>query len=224
MIRNALLGPLARFLRPRLRAGPLEGALEYVLFLIGWILWLPDALARLAALARHAGWGPRAGAIQARGIVLLRAQGDAAARASAERRLAEADDLLRRHRLELRVIAIETRPWPGPVAPPTCGPGALWGGFFRWASARSSASPDLTIYFVEDFGSLAGCAVPGADWIVVELGGDGTTLVHEIGHLADLWLHSPDPDNVMSDRPGGRHDGVTPFQEALFHTTRFVRR
>lgn len=198
----------------------MEAPLEYALFLIGWVVWPLDALLRVL----NAAMGPRPGRIRAEVTVLTRRSGDAAARASALACLRQADGLLRPMDIELRIVTLDTGPWPEEVPPPMCGLGALTGGFFAWASSRSSVAPSLTVYFVEDLGALAGCAVPGADWIVVELGTDGTTIVHEIGHLADLWRHTSDPDNVMTDRPGGRHEDVTSVQRAFLRTCRFVER
>jgi hypothetical protein len=45
--------------------------------------------------------------------------------------------------------------------------------------------------------------------------------VQEIGHLADLWSHSSDPNNVMTDQPGGTADQITTFQCCMLRTSRF---
>jgi len=46
-------------------------------------------------------------------------------------------------------------------------------------------------------------------------------MVQEIGHLADLWAHSSDPNNVMTDRSGGTADQITSFQCCMLRTSRF---
>jgi hypothetical protein len=223
VIRNALLGPPARALRRAVRDGPLEALVEYALFPLGWALWLLDALVRVAILAREWSAGPRPRFLPVRVVPLLRSgtDGDGAS-ARARSVLAQAAALLGPHGIRLDVRGVHPRELPGDVPSPECGLRALTGRFFPWASAKAAGAPCLTVYFVEDLGPFAGCAVPGADWIVAELGTDGTTVVHELGHLADLWRHHPDPDNVMTDRPGGTHDRISPWQAALFRTSRFA--
>jgi len=70
---------------------------------------------------------------------------------------------------------------------------------------------------------VSGCAYPGSDWVMVDAEGDGTVVVQEIGHLADLWSHSSDPNNVMTDQSGGTHDQITQFQCCMIRTSRFVK-
>ena len=59
--------------------------------------------------------------------------------------------------------------------------------------------------------------------MTVDADGDGTVVVQEIGHLCDLWSHSSDPNNVMTDQPGGTHDQITDLQCCMIRTSRFVR-
>jgi hypothetical protein len=223
VIRDLLLGTLARALRGAVRGGGLEAPVEYLLFPLGWALWLLDALVRIPVLAREWSAGPRPRVVPVRAVPLLRrrADGDAAS-ARARAILTQANALLDPHGVRLDVQSVSPMPLPDDVPPPECGLRALTGRFFPWASSRAAGAPCLTVYFVEDLGPLAGCAVPGADWIVAELGTDGTTVVHELGHLADLWRHHPDPDSVMTDRPGGTHDRISPWQAALIRTSRFA--
>ena len=223
MIRNVLVTPLARALRGWIRnaGGTLEGPAEYVLYVLAWMAWALDWLIRAPVLA--AGFSdtePRA--IRVRGAVLLRTATDSApARSRAGTVLEGAGALLARIDVRLEVEAVEVFVVPPEVAPPRCGLAGLAGRFFSWASARSAGSPVLTVYFMENLRPFAGCAFPGADWLVADLRTDGSTIVHELGHLADLWRHHADPDNVMTDRPGGTHDRVTPLQSALIRTSRF---
>lgn len=135
-----------------------------------------------------------------------------------------ADALFREHGIALALEEpVRAAPLPAGIEPPSCGFRALVGRFFAWASSRA-ATPGITVFFVERLGGYAGCAIPGADWILVDLHTDPTTIVHEIGHLADLWAHHGDPANVMTNRPGGRHDRLTPFQARVIRTSRFVTR
>lgn len=56
--------------------------------------------------------------------------------------------------------------------------------------------------------------------MTVDAGGDGKVVVQEIGHLCDLWEHSSDPNNIMTDVGGGTHDQITPWQCCMIRTSR----
>jgi hypothetical protein len=224
VIRNLILAPLSGVLRRWSRVGgaTLEGSLEYLLFFIGWLLWPLDWLVRLPLLARDHTVGGSPRQITVRGTPLLRAAADAdAASARARAVLAEAGALLAPLGIRFDVESVEPVRLPEDVRIPACGFAIFASRFFSWASARAAAAPQLTVYFVEDLGPLAGCAVPGSDWLVADLNTDGTTVAHELGHLAGLWRHHADPDNVMTDRAGGSHDRVTPAQTVFLRTSRF---
>jgi hypothetical protein len=214
----------------RIAAAALEMPVEAAIFVAGWAAWALDWVFRLPALSITSAGRMRPGHLAAEGVLLIEpgqpGQPDLAPRiARAEAMMAGAGRLLARHDIALLAGPIAVAVLPRGTKLPHGGPIGLFQRFFSWASARAGGSSfGLTVYFVGGLGPLAGCAFPGADWIVVDLGTDGTTIVHEIGHLADLWRHSPDPDNVMTDRPGGRHDALTPSQRALLRTCRFVGR
>ena len=104
--------------------------------------------------------------------------------------------------------------------------GALTTSWWLGTAEHSAVGMDcstVTVYFVEDIVSASGCAYPGTNWVTVDAGCDGTVVVQEIGHLADLWRHSDDPDNVMTDQTGGTHDQITENQCCMIRTSRFVR-
>jgi hypothetical protein len=104
----------------------------------------------------------------------------------------------------------------------TCELTGLFSDFFTWFSANECGGcAAVTVYYVRSIPDAIGCAYPGANWVTVAAAGDGPTLVQEIGHLADLWSHSSDPNNVMTDRPGGTADQITRFQCCMLRTSRF---
>jgi hypothetical protein len=219
VIRDVFLTPLAR----AVRRGRLGAAGEYLLYLLGWGCWLLEWLARIPHIASDASASAAPRRVRVWGAPLLRgATEPSAASARARAVLAEAGTLLAPLGLSVDVEDVQPVRIPDGMPPPACGPAALFGRFFAWASGRAAEAPRLTVYFVEDMRPLAGCAVPGTDWIVVDLRTDGTTVVHEMGHLADLWRHHPDPANVMTDRAGGSHDRITRFQAAMIRTSRFA--
>jgi hypothetical protein len=227
VIRNAVVSPLARLWRGRATSALLEVPAEYVFYLVGWVAWCLDWVVRGPALWSAGGVPPGqtvAAEIVARVAVLTPPGPSPVAMLSRARAVCqEAGVLFGRYGIGLSLERVAILQLPAGLRTPSCGPTDLLGRFFSWASARSAPSPTLTIYFVGELRNLAGCSIPGTDWILVALGTDGTTVVHEIGHLADLWWHHPDPANVMTDRPGGAHDRITPAQLAMIRTCRFVR-
>ena len=204
----------------------LEVSVEYALYSVGWILWIADWIPRAPALVSFLAGSRPPGRILVHGVVLDEpGPGAGAALLAGDRILSEASRILERHGLSLRATGWSVLPLGarGGAPLPGCGPSALLRRPFTWLSARAPVrAPVLTVFFAPDLRAIAGCAFPGADWILVDLKTDGTTVVHELGHLADLWSHSPDPANVMTDRPGGSHDRFTTRQLALLRTCRFV--
>ena len=225
MIRRAIVAPMASALRTVGRAarlGPIwETLTEPAIYLLGWGAWAFDWGFRLPriGLALIGRMGPAV--IDVRPILMSGPDRDPVRSFELARRLcADASALLERHGIALAWE--EPTLEPGPARLPPCSARGLFTGFFLWASARADARA-LTVYLVEDFGDLAGCSYPGADWVVLDSRTDGTTLVHELGHLADLWGHSKDPQNLMTDQPGGSHDRLTQVQVAMIRTSRFAR-
>jgi len=99
----------------------------------------------------------------------------------------------------------------------------MFSEFFVWFSEHACREAStVTVYFVRDIAAASGCAYPGTNWVTVDDQGDGTVVVQEIGHLAGHFWHSSDPNNVMTDQPGGTHDQITSFQCCLFRTSEFT--
>ena len=225
MIRGAVVTPVASLLRAvgrRAGAGPVWATLtEPTIYLLGWLVWVLDWIPRLPKIAIALVGRLRPATIDVRPIVLLGTDWDPVPSVERARRLcADASALLEPHGLGLSWESPTTAHGPGRL--PRCSARGLFSDFFRWASAHADAHA-LTVYLVEDFGELAGCSFPGADWVVLDSRTDGTTLVHELGHLADLWRHSEDPNNVMTDQAGGSHARLTRFQAAMIRSSRFAR-
>jgi hypothetical protein len=225
VIRRALVVPLASALRSvgrAVRIGPIWGTLtEPAIYLLGWVAWTLDWVFRLPriGLVLIGRMGPAV--IDVSPVLLLGPDRDPVRSFELAQRLcADASALLERHGIALGWE--EPTMEPGPARLPPCSARGLFTGFFLWASTRADARA-LTVYLVEDFGELAGCSYPGADWVVLDSRTDGTTLVHELGHLADLWRHTKDPQNLMTDQPGGSHDQLTRVQVAMIRTSRFAR-
>ena len=108
----------------------------------------------------------------------------------------------------------------------TCDFGNMFSAFFKWFSWNSCRCCNIvTVYFVRSMTNAGGCAFPGSDFVIVTNGPTnfmGNTMVQEIGHLCDLWGHSDDPNNVMTDQPGGTADQITAHQCCIIRSSRFV--
>lgn len=139
--------------------------------------------------------------------------------------LTQASAIFRRCNINLIVEDINVIGLPQFLRTTTYGFGStfsnFWITFSKRACTTKSLTPVITIYKVETMVGAGGCAFPDADWIIINnpansAGGlsrsAGNTIVQEIGHLCDLWAHSLDPNNVMTDQAGGTSDQIDEHQ------------
>jgi len=142
--------------------------------------------------------------------------------------MADAASILERCNIRLAITGWELVQKEEYLDTTTCEPSGMASEFFVWFSNMTcSTCSSVTVFFVRDIvnppGSVvSGCAYPGTSWVTVDAEGDGTVVIQEIGHLADLWGHSSDPNNVMTDQPGGTHDQITPHQCCMIRTAGFT--
>ena len=126
--------------------------------------------------------------------------------------------------VRLVVCSVDVVPKPEYLDTTSCEFGGMFKRFFTWFSSNTCGCCNtVTVYFVRDIVGASGCAYPGTDWVTVDAQGDGTVVIQEILHLADIWPHSSDPNNVMTDQPGGTHDQITGGQCCMLRTSRFAR-
>jgi len=109
----------------------------------------------------------------------------------------------------------------------SCDFGGMFTSFFKWFSWNTCRCCNMvTIYIVHSMKGAGGCAYPGTDFVIIPHDGTsirmGNTIVQEIGHLCDLWQHSSDPNNVMTDQSGGTSDQITEHQCCIIRSSRFV--
>lgn len=204
----------------------IEIIVEYVIYILKWVCWVIDSiLVRWwALLLCLAGIEPRRFMGVCVKILADDAGTPAIPLATVQGMMADAAALFRRCNIVMVVCSIEIVRKPEYLDSTTCEFSGMFKRFFTWFSANEcSCCSNLTVYFVRDIIDASGCAYPGTNWVTVDADGDGTVVVQEIGHLADLWSHSNDPDNVMTDQPGGTHDQITDFQCCMIRTSRFVR-
>lgn len=199
--------------------------IELVIFILTWVCWAVDWVIRGPMfLLCLAGIRPR----KSIGVcvkVLADEQGTPAIPLSTiQTWLNEANVIFRRCNIRMVVCGFEIIKKPEYLTSTTCDPVDVFSKFFSWFSSRScSCCSTVTVYFVKSMKGASGCAFPGTSWIRLDESADGTVIVHEIGHLADLWPHSKDPDNVMTNLDGGTHDQLTRFQCCMIRTSRFAR-
>lgn len=208
----------------------IEIIVEYVIYVLKWVCWVIDWVIRGPALLLCI-LGVRPPKFLGVCVKVLtdNAGNPAIPLADVQQMLRDAGAIFRRCNIRLVVCSIEFTRKEEYLDTTTCDFGGMFKGFFSWFSANScGCCSTVTVYFVRDIvnppGSvISGCAYPGTDWVTVDAEGDGTVVVQEIGHLADLWSHSSDPNNVMTDQGGGTHDQITPFQCCMIRTSRFSK-
>lgn len=200
-----------------------ERIVEYVAYIIRWVCWVISWVVRAPALLLCL-----LGLRQRRFLhVCIRVLTDDAGRPAVDwpkvdRDLRQAQAILDNCNLELVVTVRERVVKPEFLDGTTCGFTGLFSDFFTWFSANECGGCSaVTVYYVRSIPGAIGCAYPGANWVTVAAGGDGRTMVQEVGHLADLWSHSSDPNNVMTDQSGGTADQITRFQCCMLRTSRF---
>jgi hypothetical protein len=204
---------------------PIEIAFEYLVWLLHWACWLSDWVLRFPLLLLDLlGIGPRVSMGVSVKIVTDDAGAPVVSVETVRRWLREAEEILDRCGTLLVPRGIEFLRKENFLASTACGPAGIFRRFFTWFSSHAGGGAQrVTIYVVRSVRHATGCAYPGCDWALVSADADGTVLVHEIGHLSDLWKHSSDPDNVMTVRGGGSHDRITRGQRCMLRTSRFAR-
>ena len=80
----------------------------------------------------------------------------------------------------------------------------------------------ITIYFVDNIQGANACSIPGSNYIVITDGGNGASVAHEIGHLASIFSHSDDPENIMYAKPSDTKDKFTKNQCCLIRSSKYA--
>lgn len=194
---------------------------EYVIYILKWVCWVIDWVIRLPDLILcWLGIEPRR-YISICVKILTDARGNPGVPvATVEGWTRDAAKILEQCKITLVVCSIELLPKPEYLSSTTCGVGGMFSRFFTWFSHHScGCCSTVTVYVVKNIVDASGCAYPGTDWVTVDAQGSGATMVQEIGHLADLWTHDDDPNNVMYGKGAGTQ--ITSGQCCMFRTARF---
>ena len=202
----------------------IEILIEYVFYILQWVCWVIDWVVRAPGLLLCVlGVSPQK-VIRVCIKNLAGADGvGVASNAEIDAMLTQAAAILSNCNIRLVEVSRETIRQPGLLTTTVCGGGGMFRRFFTWFSERACQRPcTFTVYIVDDIVGFSGCAYPGTNWVTVEDTSPGSTMVQELGHLADLWAHSSDPNNVMTDVGGGTADQITGFQCCMIRSSRFA--
>lgn len=206
-----------------------ELVLEYVIFILKWVCWLVDwILFRwIALLVCLAGIELRK-CVPVCLTILTDERGKPTIDVDAAKQLvADSNELLRQCNINLTVGSVRLVEKPDLIRNVPTGAGQLFSWAFVWFSRNvCDCCSGVTIYFVSTLDSGAkGHAIPGTNYILVAVDSlqDKATIVHEIGHLADLWAHDDEVGNVMSIFNGTPRTRLRKFQCCLIGSARFSR-
>lgn len=203
----------------------IEVIVEYVVYVLKWVCWVIDWVIRVPGLLLCLlGIEPRKYIGVCVKILADNRGRPAIPLADVQAMMRDAASVMRQCNINMVVCSYDVLIKPEYLSSTKCKPSEIFSRYFSWFSSHTcGCCSTVTVYFVQDIEEAAGCSYPGTDWVLVDAQGDGTTVVHEIGHLADLWAHTSDPDNIMTNQPGGTHDQITEFQCCMIRTSRFAR-
>lgn len=200
----------------------IEYILKWVCWLIDWILfrWIDYLLCRI-------GFEPKR-CLRVCIKILTDAKGKSAATsAEVDAAVTQAQIVLDHCNINIMVMEKVFVEKPEFMTTTTCDAANMFSSFFKWMSWNTCRCCNtVTVYFVRSMANAGGCAFPGSDFVIVANDrtptGMGNTMVQEIGHLCDLFGHSNDPNNVMTDQSSGTSDQITEHQCCIIRSSRFV--
>ena len=199
-----------------------EYILKWVCWLVDWIVfrWIDYLLCRI-------GFEPKRCLHVCIKILTDAKSTPAATSAQVDAAVAQAQSILSNCNIDIRVTTKTFVEKAEFLDSTSCGFGGMFSSFYQWFSWNTCRCCNIvTVYFVRSMTNAGGCAYPGSDFVIVandrSPAGMGNTMVQEIGHLCDLWAHSSDPNNVMTDQPGGTSDQITEHQCCIIRSSRFV--
>lgn len=136
-------------------------------------------------------------------------------------RIAKSNEILEQCNLKLELQSIEFVDQH--IENVSCSAGGIFSEHFIWFNREKCFNGDgLTVFYVDSIsGSSDGCSIPPSDWIALESGSNVGDIVHELGHLSDLFGHHDDPNNVMHASGAGTE--LTKTQCCMIRISKFSR-
>jgi hypothetical protein len=138
--------------------------------------------------------------------------------------LRRADELLEQCRIdiclrEMAFVRKETH-----MEGVSCGASQFFGSAFSWfeKTACVGSPKPLTLFFVDSMaGNSNACTIDGTSYVVLTDGANGASVVHELGHHAELG-HRDDPANIMFASQSDTKDKLTSWQCCVIRSCEFV--
>jgi hypothetical protein len=199
----------------------IEIVLEYIIYILKWVCWLIDWVIRFPDLILcWLGVETRRYISVCVKVLTDDAMVPGVPLTEVEAELQQAARIFEKCNITLVVCSIELVRKPEYLDGIDCGVGGLFKRFFTWFSNNTcGCCSSITIYYVRSISGARGCAYPGTDWVAIGKDGTGNSIAHEIGHLADMWGHNNDPNNLMYGKGAGSE--VTHNQCCKIRTARF---
>jgi hypothetical protein len=205
----------------------IETIVEYIVFILHWVCWIIDwILFRwVALLFCTLGFKTRKCIPVCLTILSDPREGPVITVERANELVAASNVLLRQCDITLEVGSVRIVEKPDLIRNVPTSAGHLFSRAFVWFSRNvCDCCSGVTIYFIRTLDSGArGHAIPGTSYILVAVDAlvDDATIVHEIGHLADLWAHDDQVGNVMSLWNGTARTIIRPGQCCMIGSSRF---
>lgn len=199
---------------------------EYVFYILTWVCWIIDWIPRaIDLLLCHLGFENQRHIHLCLKILTENRTSMTWTLDEVETLVAETRERLAQCNIHICVLdteIIETKEHRTGLA---CGFGSLFTAdhhWFRRHECVTSTFIPVTVFFVEELKSGKGCSIPGANYVLADRGASHATIAHEIGHLADLWKHHSDPNNVMFAPTSDDSTQLTKHQCCMIRTSKYV--
>lgn len=203
-----------------------EAVLEYVYWLLGWIFWAVGWILRSIDLAACMAFPKSTRYLHICARILQDENGNLAVpTARVKLWLEGAKAFFEDHchillTYDIQIVAVKDTLFQKDF---DCKFVSIFSNPWRWFSEHAVPCC-VTMYVVRNVLPDAGCTIPGTNWFVMDGGlqddkKSARCIVHEFGHLSDLWAHSSTPGNLMHTSCGSN---VDPIQCCMMRTSRFV--
>lgn len=138
--------------------------------------------------------------------------------------MARADELLEQCKIDICLRSMAFVRKEDLMQGVECGASQFFGGAFSWfeKTACVGSPKPLTLFFVDSMaGKTNACTIDGTSYVVLTDGANGASVVHELGHHAEL-RHRADPLNIMFASQSDTKDKLTSWQCCVIRSCEFV--
>jgi hypothetical protein len=205
-----------------------EVVVRYIIYIIRWICWVVEWVIRFVDML-FCLIGVRIRRYLHVCVKIL--MDDEDNKATTEERVDQiikrAGELLDQCNVEICVLSVEFTRKGDLMTGVSCSVSQLFSKAYHWFEGHSCKPVHfppiwpLTLFFVDSLKDANACTIPRTSYIVLTDGANGASLVHELGHHADL-LHRDDPNNIMYAKPSDTKDQLTKWQCCMIRSSAFV--